>query len=120
MGAPPALRLRVDASTPYATPEAGYSNLREKPATGATGSAKVSATASHSSGLFTPRAHVVLGFELEPGVAVVGVGRAAGVGLQAVEIGHRGAGGILQPLPRLHPHLGAPVERAAGAPARNQ
>ena len=43
-------------STPYATPEAGYSNLRENPASGATGSAKVGATASHSSGDFTPRA----------------------------------------------------------------
>jgi hypothetical protein len=40
--------------------------------------------------LHAARAHVVLGFELEPGVAVVGVGRAAGVGLQAVEIVMRG------------------------------
>jgi hypothetical protein len=71
------LRLRVAASTPYATPEAGYSSLRPNRASGATGSAKVSATASHSSGDFTPGAHVVLGFQLEPGVAVVGVGRAA-------------------------------------------
>jgi len=37
MGAPAALGLRVDASTPYATPEAGYSNLRENPASAATG-----------------------------------------------------------------------------------
>ena len=50
--------LCVNESTPYATPEAGYSSLRENPASGATGSAKVSATASHSSGDFTPRAHM--------------------------------------------------------------
>src|SRR5690242_8618796 len=100
-------------STPYATPAAGYSNLRPNRASGAIGSANVSATASHSSGDFTPRAHVLLGLELEPGVRIVAVGRPAGVGLQAVEIGHGGAGGILQPLARPHPHLGAPVERAA-------
>src|SRR5690348_15622472 len=61
MGAPTALGLRVHVSTPWATPEAGYSSLREKPASGATGSAKVSATASHSSGDFMlPRPFAVL------------------------------------------------------------
>jgi hypothetical protein len=45
-------------ATPYAPPEAGYSSRRPQPASGATGSAKVSATASHSSGDFTPRARM--------------------------------------------------------------
>jgi len=38
------LGLRVHPSTPYATPDAGYCNLRPNPASGATGAAKVSAT----------------------------------------------------------------------------
>ena len=43
------------AADGYAIPHSGYSSFLENPATGATGSANVSATASHSSGLGTPR-----------------------------------------------------------------
>src|SRR5262245_22748595 len=62
-------------------------------------------------------AHVVLLLEHEPRVAVVAVARPAGVGLQRVAVGHLRAGGILEPLLRLHPHLGTAVERAAARPA---
>jgi hypothetical protein len=42
----------------YATPTAGYSSRRPNPAPVPTGSANVSATASHSSGDFSPRARM--------------------------------------------------------------
>ena len=42
----------------YATPTTGYSSFRPNPAPAATGSANVSATASHSSGDLSPRARM--------------------------------------------------------------
>src|SRR3984957_503341 len=42
----------------HATPDGGYTSLRRNPATSTTGSAQVSATASHSSGDFAPRARM--------------------------------------------------------------
>jgi hypothetical protein len=42
-------------NTFHATPKFGYTSRREKPASRTTGSAKVSATASHWSGLAAPR-----------------------------------------------------------------
>ena len=51
-------RIQAGAPSAYATPAAGYANRRPNPAPVPTGSAKVSATASHSSGDFTPRARM--------------------------------------------------------------
>jgi len=51
-------RRRLSPSAPHAIPTFGYTSLRRNPATAATGSANVSATASHSSGDLAPRARM--------------------------------------------------------------
>ena len=64
-----------------------------------------------------PRRRVFLLFERKTGQAVVSVGRAAGIRLQRIGIRHLHASRELEPLLRLHPHLGPAIERAARRPA---
>src|SRR5262245_23156796 len=105
----------------YISPLFGYSILRQNrlgAAGGATGLAKVSATASHSSGPSPPRRRTS---PLPPshgrGEGVVAIRRPAGVDLQRIGIRDLHAGGVLEPLPRFQPQLGAAVERPAVRPA---
>jgi hypothetical protein len=58
-----------------------------------------------------PVSHVLLLLKLQPGQAVVFVGRPAGVRLKAVRVRDLHPAQLLQPLLRAHPHLGPAIER---------